>query len=68
MHMVQELKIKEAMEHFWIPQEEQDTMMMYYNKFKIRFTTGDFTSGREWKLELRQDALFPLFGLCLLWK
>ena len=68
MHMVQELKIKEAMEHFWIPQEEQDTMMMYYNKFKIRFTTGDFTSGREWKLELRQDALFSLFGLCLLWK
>ena len=36
--------IKEAMEHFWIRQEVQDMMMMYYNKVKMRFTAGDFTT------------------------
>ena len=36
--------IKEALEHFWIPQEVQDMMMMYYNNFKMRFAAGDFTT------------------------
>ena len=39
--------IQAAMEFFWIPKEVQEFLMKYYNNFKMRFTTGTFTT--EWQ-------------------
>ena len=37
----------------------QDMMIMYYNKFRRRFTTGDLQlSDIDWKLQLLQDIIW----------
>ena len=36
--------IEEAMEFFWIPEEVRKMIMLYYDKFLMRFTTNDFTT------------------------
>ena len=39
--------IEEAMCHFWIPKPVQRMTIEYYNKYKMRFTTKDFTT--DWQ-------------------
>ena len=36
--------IQAAMDFFWIPKKVQHMLMKYYNNFKMRFTTGTFTT------------------------
>ena len=35
--------IDQAMEFFWIPEQVRAMVRLYYDKFKMRFTTGKFT-------------------------
>ena len=39
--------IEQAMEFFWIPEPVRAMVRMYYDKFKMRYTTGSFTT--EWQ-------------------
>ena len=39
--------IHNAMDFFWIPEEVQRMLMAYYNNFKMRFTTSDYTT--DWQ-------------------
>ena len=39
--------IHNAMDFFWIPDEVQKMLMAYYNNFKMRFTTSDYTT--DWQ-------------------
>ena len=54
--------IQAAMDFFWIPKTVQKVLLEYYNKFKMRFTTGDFTT--EWQsLEVGVAAGCTISGI-----
>ena len=54
--------IQAAMDFFWIPKEVQKVLLKYYNKFKMRFTTTDFTT--EWQsLEVGVAAGCTISGI-----
>lgn len=54
--------IQATMDFFWIPRSVQTVLLKYYNRFKMRFTTGEFTT--EWqRLEVGVAAGCTISGI-----